>query len=127
MRRWNMLVLTLCLLGLCLVWSDQSDAETCQGQTTKLTVTGSETITVSTVAIGFTAANITNAALAIFYVRTAPIAYTVAGDTPSATVGFPGPVGTMQGVCDLAQIKAFKAIRTTGADSSLYVVYYKSP
>lgn len=88
-----------------------------------------ESITVSSTAIGFTAANLTKALTlyqrgcsdVLVTVETNPIRFTVDGTTPTSTVGHLLNAGDIY-TCDGADAAAFLAIRT-GSDATIKCTY----
>ena len=90
---------------------------------------GTESITVSNTAIGFTAAtrnpptgNKPNKA--VFTVETAQIRFTVDGTTPTSSVGFLGYIGDVVSINGEHDIKAFRAIRVSGTDATIQPIYF---
>lgn len=105
-------------------------AQACVGLSTQLTPMDFETITVSTVAIGFTASKISTAtakaSYAFFTLETADIRYRVDGVDPTAAVGH-AATSTVPGyfVCGITAVSQFRAIRSGGSDSTMRVTYFK--
>lgn len=95
-----------------------------------LVAMGDEQITVSTTAIGFTAAEIsTSTAKAVYAyvaVQTNAVRYLDTGNNPTAGVGIPAAAGAFIGVCGVTNVANFKAIRSGGADATLDVIYYRA-
>jgi hypothetical protein len=88
-----------------------------------------ESITVSSVAIGFTSATIsperrTKPIKAVFIVETAQIRFTVDGSTPTTTVGFLAEIGDIVTINGEGDIKNFKAIRTGASDATIQPIYF---
>lgn len=84
--------------------------------------TAHESITVSSTAIGGTAATIANKHHAVITVETAQIRYTVDGTTPTATVGHIADDGNVIKLESADEVQKFRAIRT-GADATLKASY----
>lgn len=90
-----------------------------------------EDVTVSTVAVGFTAATYAPtgypaAAVAVVTVDTAAIRYRADGSNPTAAVGHPAAASQELVVCGVKAIAAFRAIRSGASDATLRVTYYRS-
>ncbi len=91
----------------------------------------SETLTVTNTPVGYTAGVIPvepggpDVLKATFVVEGGPVRITLDETTPTASNGHlfqPGDIVTIEGDHD---VKAFKAIRTTAANATLYVTYFK--
>lgn len=90
---------------------------------------GTESITVSNTAIGFTDATINpqrriKPIKAVFVVETAAIRFTVDGSTPTSTVGFLAEIGDIVTINGEHDIEKFKAIRTGTADATIQPIYF---
>lgn len=90
---------------------------------------GTESITVSSTAIGFTAATINpqrriKPDKAVFTVETAAIRFTVDGSTPTSTVGFLAQIGDIVTINGEHDIKKFRAIRTDSTDATIQPIYF---
>lgn len=90
---------------------------------------GSETITVSSTAVGFTAGSIkTDTAEAIYaygYVASDAIRYWDNGTTPTASVGMLVAAGANFEVCGAPAVRQFRMIRKT-TDATVSVSYYQA-
>lgn len=86
-----------------------------------------ETITVSTTAVGFTAAtrDASTPKMAKVTIRAATIRYRDSG-TPTATSGHPTYVGDVLYVCG-PSLDTFRMIRQDSTDAAADVTYYKKP
>ena len=107
-------------------------AQTCTGWSNQLVPMDFETITVSTAAVGFTSSKIVNtttglsASYAFFTLETADIRYRVDGVDPTAAIGHAAAAtGSGFFVCGAQAVKAFRAIRSGGADSTMRVTYFR--
>ena len=90
----------------------------------------SETLTVTGTPVGVTAGFIPtitgpNVLGASFVVETAPIRITLDGTTPTASVGILFQPGDFVTLSSEADVKNFKAVRTTSTSATLYVTYFK--
>lgn len=125
------------LLVLVLLWGSphaHAQSAACPGAGKGLDPVGFESITVSTVAIGLTAAtvNTTTAGAAFITVEAQPLRFTTSG-APTATVGHlvePPPTGNADSTkgswfCGRATLLALRMIRTGGTDSTVRVSYYR--
>lgn len=88
-----------------------------------------EEISVSSTAIGFTAATAfpdgrKGADMAVVTIEDDAIRYRDDGLAPTATVGHPAAVNTSLTVCGAASLKRFLAIRQT-TDADINVTYYR--
>ncbi len=89
-----------------------------------------ESVTVSTTAIGFTAATFDSggvrpADLAIVDVESQAVRYRVDGIDPTAAVGHAVLADTSLTVCGIASIRRVKFIRRDATDATLRVSYYR--
>ena len=89
-----------------------------------------EQITVSTTAIGFTAATAfptgqRGAIMAVFTVETADVRFRVDGPDPTATVGDRISAGNPGTACGEENIRRTKFIREDGTDATISVHYYR--
>jgi len=132
MRAWQWGVLSFLLLLPCLAHSQNAE---CVVQGKGLEPVAFESITVSTVAIGLTAATITATAAAAAYVTLetgASLRWQTFG-TPTATTGHlvDPPSGgnatasTGAWFCGRATLLGFRAIRSGGTDAVLRVSYFR--
>lgn len=134
MRRW---VAPCLALMLALLWgapAAHAQMTLCAVQGKGLDPVAFETITVSTVAIGFTAAtiNTTTAGAAFITVEVQPVRWTLIG-TPTSTSGHliePPPAGNAdstrgQWFCGRTALLNLRFIRSSGSDSTVRVTYYK--
>lgn len=96
----------------------------CPGITATMQAVGFETLTVSTVAIGFTASAWAGrqARIAQVSVEDQSLRYRTIG-TPTASVGHVATAGTSFAVCGVS-VASFRAIRKDGSDSKMTVTYY---
>lgn len=121
---WLVLGVLACLLG----WQGQAWAQPCPENLKGYIPLDYEALTVSTVAVPFTAAKVRqatgNAAYAFVTVETNTISVAQVG-VPTASVGHQWVAGSVFGVCGLDAITAFRAIRVT-ADATMKVTYYKA-
>lgn len=89
---------------------------------------GFETITVSSVAIGFTTSAISTstatAKAAVWYVATNAINYREDGTNPTAVVGIPVAASTYGTTCGQKAVSQIRFIRQS-ADATLSVHYYR--
>ncbi len=87
-----------------------------------------EELTISTVALGFTAGTIQqaagNAAIAVITVETDSIRYWLDGTTPTSSSGHLAPADSAFTICGLNSIKNFLAIRVT-LDAAIKVSYFR--
>ncbi len=89
-----------------------------------------EEITVSTAAVGLTAATYVmtgwgNAQRAVIQVLTAGIRCRIDGANPTSSTGFAESVGSSFELTSEAEIVNFKAIRSGAADAKIIVAYYR--
>ncbi|MCK5601078.1 chitobiase/beta-hexosaminidase C-terminal domain-containing protein [Candidatus Pacearchaeota archaeon] len=89
----------------------------------------SESITVSSTAIGFTDSAINNGTgnkplEAVFVVEDAQIRFTTDGSTPTASVGLLAEVGDVVKIEGETDVEAFKAIRTGDTDATIQPHYF---
>jgi hypothetical protein len=121
------------ILVFVLVCSQFLNVVNAQDNTTRMFVSFAfETITVSTVAIGFTAATIQpsggafRADMAEFSLETCSVRYRIGSTSPTATVGVLMPTGTGR-VYGWDNIQNIKFIRDTScsSDAKLSVHYYR--
>lgn len=96
----------------------------CPGVTNTMEAVGFETLTVSTVAVGFTTSVWAGrqARIAEVSVEDQSLRYRTSG-TPTATVGHVVIAGTSFSVCGQS-VYNFRAIRKDGTDSKMTVTYY---
>lgn len=88
-------------------------------------VTG-EVVTVSTVAVGLTAATYLHAMSAVIQVQDQPIRWRIDGTAPTSSVGFVAGEGAEIFLDCYNEIVNFKAIRgTADGDATLQVTYRK--
>lgn len=126
------LLLACLVMSLVIIPVPEVQAQSCTGWSNQLTPMDFETITVSTAAIGFTSAKIVNtttgltADYAFFTLATADIRYRVDGVDPTSGVGHAAASGSANYVCGRAAVKAFRAIRSGGSDSTLSVTYFRA-
>lgn len=90
---------------------------------------GTESITVSNTAIGFTAATRNpptgnKPSQAVFTIETAQMRFTVDGTTPTTTVGFLVNIGDIVTINGEHDIKAFRAIRVGSTDATIQPTYF---
>jgi hypothetical protein len=101
----------------------------CTGINVQVTPFAYEDITVSSTAIGATAATINSAtgkaAYALFTTETNPLRYTVDGTTPTATLGHLVSAGQQIEVCGFVAVSQLRMIRT-GSDATVRATYYKA-
>lgn len=121
-------VVATLLLALLAV-ADGVPAASCLGYMTQVEPFAFETVTVSTTAIGFTAATYApsvtrKASYAIISVEAQPIRYRVDGSNPTSAVGHPAVANDQLEVCGISAVTNFRAIRSGGTDSSLSVTFY---
>ena len=89
------------------------------------TIVKSETITVSTTAIGLTATYLDRATgvnKVLMYVESNPIRYWRSGLAPTSTTGFPAFDGNILEF-DIGEAANLKMIRSGGADAKVHVEY----
>lgn len=126
-RRWSLLAVALGLLCA----SPKADAGiACSGLSFSPVAYDFESITVSTVSIGFTATKITpvgtNPAIyANCTLETAQVRFRSDGLAPSATVGQLVAVGNGIEVCGQQNIQTVRFIRQGAADGTLQCHYYR--
>ena len=89
-----------------------------------------EEITVSTAAVGLTAATYAmtgwgNAQKAIIQVLNASIRCKTDGGDPTSSTGFAESAGSSFALESEAEIVNFKAIRASGSDAKIIVTYYR--
>lgn len=90
-----------------------------------------ETITVSTTAVGFTAATINPATAvpaaksAFCSVETNALRYREDGTNPTSSVGHPKAAATEFAVTGINNLIHFRAIRSGGADATLSCTYFR--
>lgn len=113
MRKW------LLLLAL-LLTASSAYAFDCPGITQSLPSKGSQTLTVSSSAVGLTIPSSVQAATVS--VETNGVRFWDNGDTPTATVGKPAGAGSELLICQ-PQLSPIKFI-ATGSDATLSVSYY---
>lgn len=91
-----------------------------------------EEITVSTTALGLTAATYAAsggwpcAQRAVVQVLSAGIRFKLNGDSPTSSTGFAESAGSSFTLDNEAEISGFKAIRSGGADAKLIVSYLRN-
>lgn len=90
-----------------------------------MVASGFESITVSTTAIGCTAATHAGASHAVITVEDQAIRYRVDGTDPTSNVGHEALDYDVITLASSDQIQKFKAIRRDGTDATLRVTYYK--
>lgn len=127
MKNLSRLALVLLLLGLSAPTSKAGPGG-CMGAN-YLAPFAFETITVSSVSLGFTAASAyptggPAADMAVVDVETNGIRYRADGTAPTASVGNPVAAAATFTVCGQPSIKAVRFIRQT-SDATLSVSYYK--
>ena len=87
-----------------------------------------ETITVSSTALGFTAATFDTGGgaplAALVTVESQPIRFRADAASPTTTVGHPASAGQMIDVCGEGNVRRFRMIRT-GTDSTVTVTYFR--
>lgn len=100
----------------------------CIGQNAPLAPMGFETITVSSTAIGFTAAQLhangEDAVVAVVSIASNDIRYRDDGTAPTAAVGHPVASASQLTVCGADAMAKFKMIRQS-SDATASVSYYK--
>lgn len=121
-------------LSLCVIPVPEAQAQTCTGWSNQLVPMDYEAITVSTVAIGFTATKIVNsstglsASYAFFTAETADGRYRVDGTNPTSGEGHifvGGTTGAGYFVCGVQAVRAFRAIRSGGSDATIRATYFR--
>jgi hypothetical protein len=128
MKRW--LTLTAVLLAtLGLTGSSKAGPGGCTNEGS-LFPFAFETITVSTTALGFTAATLEPAGarpadLAVVTVESNAVRYRADGLNPTATVGHVAAADASLSVCGTHAIRRIRFIRKDAADSTLSVSYYR--
>lgn len=86
----------------------------------------SETLTISTVALGLTAAKVARSDFAgVFLYCEGSVRYWTSGKVPTSTEGIPLDDGKER-TLSIAEATYFKAIRSGGTDAKLHVQYLKS-
>lgn len=89
-----------------------------------------EQITVSSTAVGFSAAKISTSTYKVVYayvgVSSTAIRFYDTGEAPTTDAGIVVAASTYIGVCGVTNVSQFKAIRDTGSDSVLDVIYYRA-
>jgi hypothetical protein len=120
--------LGLLLLGAFLLLR-AAHAQTCPGMTVQATPFAEEAVTVSSTAIGLTAATYQTAAsvatLATIQVQNAPVSVRVVGAPTTSDGRFMASWSSFT-ICGLDSIAAFRAIRLSSTNARLWVSYYKS-
>lgn len=110
-----------------LVLPVSAQGNVCPGITAVAPMGDGDTITVSSTAVGFAAADISttgrSASVAVGYVATDAVRYWDNGQTPTATVGMYVGVNTGFVVCGVKAIRDFRMIRVTN-DASVTVSFY---
>ena len=87
-----------------------------------------EVITVSTTAIGFTAARLTNnIVMAKCKVIAQPLMVRADGTNPTSDAGYPYAANEEFEVWGEPNLSKFRAIRQGGTDANLHVAYYGVP
>ena len=114
-------------------FAPDAKAQSCTGWSNQLVPMAFETITVSTISIGFTTATIVNsttgltADYAFFTLETADIRYRVDGTAPTSAVGHAAAAGgTGYYICGRQAVQAFRAIRSGGSDSTMRATYFRA-
>lgn len=126
------LLLACLVASLVIIPVPEVQAQSCTGWSNQLVPMDFETITVSTAAIGFTSTKIVNsttglsASYAFFTLETADIRYRVDGVDPTAAIGHAAAASSANYVCGMAAVKAFRAIRSGGSDSTMRVTYFRA-
>lgn len=96
----------------------------CHGFPTQTKPFAFEQITVSTVAVSFTAATLAEGSYAVVSVETNPLRYRSDGGTPTAAVGHLAAAGTVLEVCGKTAVRNFKMIRQGAADATVFATYF---
>lgn len=128
LRRFRFLVLAAAVLAAALAQGPRAHANC--GPTNSPGVFAFETITVSTVSIGFTAATYApsgqdQASAALISLETNPIRFRSDGTDPTAAVGHPAVAGQTIEVCGAPNVRKFRMIRSGAADGSATVSYFR--
>ena len=84
-----------------------------------------ETVTVSTTAIGFTVANLTNSTDVVVRINDQDLRFRTDGTDPTAASGWTSEPGDLYVITTTEEAAAFKAIRTGGTDSEIDVMYLR--
>jgi hypothetical protein len=120
--------LALLLLGVLLL-ARAAPAQTCPGMTVQATPLDEEPLTVSATAVGLTETKYKQASgvatMATVQVQNAPIVVRVVG-VPTTSAGRFVPSGGTFTICGIDSITAFRAIRLSSTNATLWVSYYKS-
>jgi hypothetical protein len=98
----------------------------CPGVSRALVAYDFETITVSTVAIGFTTSKLTSGPLAVAVtIESQSLRYRDDGSSPTASVGHRADAGSGLWVCG-GSVGRFLMIRKDGADSTVRATFYRA-
>lgn len=122
------LLIILAFLG----FAGVAEAQVCPGLTGQTTAYATEAITVSSTAIGFTAATYNDGThvplFAQVTLETNPIRVLTTGKPPTSSVGelWTNSTNVKFTVCGQSSINKFLAIRTGAADAAITVVYYSN-
>ena len=129
MKRFLLLIVAVLALA------SHAEAQ-CTGVNDVLTPYAAESITVSSTALGFTAATYSPGVgstggldpnpprMAVGVLETDQVRFLLHGGTPTSSVGLLVSSGSSITVCGATAIKNFRAIRVTG-DATLQVIYFR--
>lgn len=125
-----LLISIACVLAFLMASVADAPAQGVCGVSGELVPVNDEALTVSSVAIGFTASkynpggSLNQARVAILSTETDSLRYRVNGSNPTSSVGHLVPAGSSAVVCGYTAIEQFKAIRVS-TDVAVYATFYR--